>query len=478
VRPRSEIASVALDKRTLSYQTLLVMAAGFDACLLVVSSLLGSTIYQYWLTGRLMMIDGAVGVGVVAGAIFILLSRSSGLYQLQTALAPAQCLRHIDVIVAVTLLALVNILFLLKVGAEYSRGSMVAFAALAFVIVPLGRLVFAKMSALGIQRGFVGGNRVVLIGEASELETLCDAELRQFGIEEAARVRVSQSEAHTGLGETGGAQIARAIGLARAIHAVEFAVAIPWDRERLLTEISDLLRLSPLPVKLLPDHTIRHIVNGQRNLPSNAYLAVEIQREPLSRAERIAKRTLDLGLSLAAMIALTPVLLAAAAAIRLDSKGPILFRQRRCGFDNSEFVIFKFRTMTTLEDGDEVVQTSRGDARITRVGKLLRRSSIDELPQLLNVIRGEMSLVGPRPHAMAHDNQYKALIDSYAMRHHVKPGLTGMAQIHGLRGETRQLAKMEKRVEQDLWYIDNWSLTLDLKIMAQTCVALLRQDAY
>ena len=128
--------------------------------------------------------------------------------------------------------------------------------------------------------------------------------------------------------------------------------------------------------------------------------------------------------------------------------------------------------MTVLEDGNSIVQAKPGDARVTRVGKFLRRSSIDELPQLLNVIRGDMSLVGPRPHAIAHDDEFKARISNYALRHHVKPGLTGAAQVAGLRGETERLSQMEQRVERDLWYINNWSLTLDLKLMAMTCVAL------
>jgi undecaprenyl-phosphate galactose phosphotransferase/putative colanic acid biosynthesis UDP-glucose lipid carrier transferase len=140
--------------------------------------------------------------------------------------------------------------------------------------------------------------------------------------------------------------------------------------------------------------------------------------------------------------------------------------------------MFKFRTMTVLEDSGPIVQAKRADDRVTRVGRILRRTSIDELPQLLNVIHGDMSLVGPRPHAIAHDDEYKACINNYALRHHVKPGLTGAAQVRGLRGETRRLSQMEQRVERDLWYINNWSLTLDLKIMALTCVALLRFDAY
>jgi undecaprenyl-phosphate galactose phosphotransferase/putative colanic acid biosynthesis UDP-glucose lipid carrier transferase len=140
--------------------------------------------------------------------------------------------------------------------------------------------------------------------------------------------------------------------------------------------------------------------------------------------------------------------------------------------------MFKFRTMTVLEDDGRIVQARRNDSRVTRVGRVLRRTSIDELPQLFNVLRGDMSIVGPRPHALAHDDEYKASISNYALRHHVKPGLTGAAQVAGLRGETRRLEQMERRVERDLWYINNWSPALDLRILAQTCVAVLRDDAY
>jgi putative colanic acid biosysnthesis UDP-glucose lipid carrier transferase len=231
-------------------------------------------------------------------------------------------------------------------------------------------------------------------------------------------------------------------------------------------------------VKLLPDSTIGRILGRQSNGGREPPLSVEIQREPLIGWERLMKRALDLVLAVVAAVLLAPVLLMTAVAIKIDSDGPVLFRQRRVGFGNREFSIYKFRTMTVMDDGEAVVQARRGDWRVTRIGKLLRRSSIDELPQLFNVIRGDMSIVGPRPHAVAHHDQYGALIASYALRHHVKPGLTGMAQIRGLRGETRQLALMERRVEQDLWYINHWSLALDLMIMITTCFVLLRQEVY
>jgi exopolysaccharide biosynthesis polyprenyl glycosylphosphotransferase len=203
-----------------------------------------------------------------------------------------------------------------------------------------------------------------------------------------------------------------------------------------------------------------------------------IQHAPLGRTDMLAKRVCDVALAATILVLLSPLMLLVSLIIKLESTGPIIFRQRRVGFNGRDFTIYKFRTMSVLEDGRQISQTRRNDPRITKVGGVLRQSSIDELPQLFNVIKGEMSLVGPRPHAVAHDDQYQALISSYAFRRQVKPGLTGWAQINGRRGETRQIQDMERRIELDLWYIDNWSLSLDFKILWGSCFEVLRLSAY
>jgi exopolysaccharide biosynthesis polyprenyl glycosylphosphotransferase len=186
-----------------------------------------------------------------------------------------------------------------------------------------------------------------------------------------------------------------------------------------------------------------------------------------------ARRVLDLGLALLAVILFSPILALASIAIALDSPGPILFCQRRTGLNGKPFGIFKFRTMTVLEDGEAVTQAVAGDARITRVGRFLRASSIDELPQLFNVLAGDMALVGPRPHAIAHDEYYGARIGSYARRFEVRPGITGWAQVRGARGATPTIADMQARIELDVWYVENASLALDLKILARTPLEVL-----
>jgi lipopolysaccharide/colanic/teichoic acid biosynthesis glycosyltransferase len=205
-----------------------------------------------------------------------------------------------------------------------------------------------------------------------------------------------------------------------------------------------------------------------------AYPAFEGSRQ--AEAARLdAKRLLDIALASLAIIAFVPVLVLAAIVIALDSPGPILFCQRRTGLNGRPFGIYKFRTMTVLEDGAAITQAVPGDARITRAGRFLRASSIDELPQLFNVLKGDMSLVGPRPHALAHDAYYGSRIVNYNRRFAVRPGITGWAQVNGARGATPGLADMQARIDLDAWYVEHAGLGLDLLILARTPLEVLRQ---
>ena len=193
---------------------------------------------------------------------------------------------------------------------------------------------------------------------------------------------------------------------------------------------------------------------------------------------RAAKRAFDIVMALMLLTVLLPLFALVSVAILVSSGRPIFFRQDRTGAGGKPFAIWKFRTMSACENGQTVHQATRNDARTTAIGALLRRTSIDELPQLFNVVKGDMSLVGPRPHALAHDRYYIPLIASYGTRYLVKPGITGWAQVNGARGATPMVADMERRVSLDLWYIENWSLALDLKILARTGPALLSMDAF
>jgi putative colanic acid biosynthesis UDP-glucose lipid carrier transferase len=197
---------------------------------------------------------------------------------------------------------------------------------------------------------------------------------------------------------------------------------------------------------------------------------------PFYGADGLIKRVSDIVLASAILVLISPLLLGIAVAVKLSSPGPVLFKQRRYGLDGRQIMVYKFRSMAVLEDGAVVQQATRDDPRVTRLGAFLRRSSLDELPQFINVLQGRMSVVGPRPHAVAHNELYRKLIRSYMIRHKVRPGITGLAQVNGLRGETDTVDKMRARIEYDLAYLRNWSLLLDLKIVLLTIVVVLKKQ--
>jgi exopolysaccharide biosynthesis polyprenyl glycosylphosphotransferase len=221
------------------------------------------------------------------------------------------------------------------------------------------------------------------------------------------------------------------------------------------------VRIQLLPIGLL-DFMPRSRIGYYGRTP-----VFEIASGPNWVADRLLKRSFDLVVATTAAFLLLLLMLIVAALIKLDSPGPVLFRQTRDGYNNKPIKVFKFRTMIVGDDS-EFRQVRRDDPRVTRVGRILRRTNIDELPQLLNVIRGDMSIVGPRPHAVPHNEMYDGLIARMSGRHNVKPGITGWAQVNGLRGETDTFEKMRARVEHDLYYIDNWSFAFDLKIVLLT----------
>jgi putative colanic acid biosynthesis UDP-glucose lipid carrier transferase len=231
-------------------------------------------------------------------------------------------------------------------------------------------------------------------------------------------------------------------------------------------------------VYIVPDFFVFQLLHA-RWTNVNGLPAVSVFENPLCGVSGLAKRAADLVFgSLILALAAVPMF-AIGVAIKLTSYGPVFFRQRRYGLDGREILVWKFRTMTCCDDGASMRQATRDDSRITGVGRLLRRTSLDELPQLFNVVAGSMSLVGPRPHATAHNEQYRSLIDGYMLRHKVKPGITGLAQVSGYRGETETLDKMERRVACDHQYIREWSLWMDAKILVKTLGVVLKQrNAY
>jgi len=264
----------------------------------------------------------------------------------------------------------------------------------------------------------------------------------------------------------------------RAHNIKMIFISQPISAQPRIRKMLDELQDTTASVYFLPDIYIFDLMQARfDNVGGMPVIA--IRESPFTGYNSMIKRGSDIVLGLLIQILLLPVMLLIAITVKLTSKGPVIFRQRRYGLYGEEIVVYKFRSMTVGEDGDKVVQATRNDQRVTRVGAFLRRSSLDELPQFFNVLQGRMSIVGPRPHAVVHNEQYRKLIKGYMLRHKVKPGITGWAQVNGLRGETETLDKMEARIHFDLDYLRNWSLWLDLWIIMRTVkVVLTRENAH
>lgn len=255
-------------------------------------------------------------------------------------------------------------------------------------------------------------------------------------------------------------------------------LALPMNRTEQILEAFEVCQQTTVSVMLVPDLFMFELRDARHQDIAGMPVFV-LNETPFWGVHGVAKRIEDLILASLSLLFLWPIFVIIAIGVKLSSPGPILFRQRRHGLDDTVFHVYKFRTMTVCEDGGEIRQAQRDDPRITRFGAFLRKTSLDELPQLFNVLKGEMSLVGPRPHALAHNEEYKQRISRYVWRHKVRPGLTGWAQVNGWRGETDTLEKMQKRVEHDLWYIANWSIWLDIQILLKTVwIVLTRKNAY
>jgi putative colanic acid biosynthesis UDP-glucose lipid carrier transferase len=252
-------------------------------------------------------------------------------------------------------------------------------------------------------------------------------------------------------------------------------IALPLRHIKRVMNLLDDLRDTTASIYYVPDIFVFDLIQA-RSGEIHGIPVVAMCETPFYGYRGVAKRLTDVGLSVLILLLLLPLLAFVAFMVKVSSPGPIIFKQRRYGLDGLEIAVYKFRTMRVTEDGAQIRQASRADSRITRIGGVLRRTSLDELPQLINVLQGRMSLVGPRPHAVAHNEEYRKLIKGYMVRHKVLPGITGLAQVNGCRGETAQLEEMEARVNFDLDYLRHWSPMLDIKIILLTVIKVFRDD--
>jgi polysaccharide biosynthesis protein PslA len=413
-------------------------------------------------------------VGAVAATIFVLPNVFRGEYVLSHYFSFRPHVRRSLELWHVTFLCLLAIGFVTKMTDIYSRGATILFYIAGFPALMATRYALVHGVLAGSRIGLVAAQRVFLVGDSGDIIDFL-RRYRPWGaglhvVGTAPLTPVHPRGAAVRRASTLRADLAQAIAAARSLAPDSVFILAPWSDNETIDRCVEELMTIPAEIHLAPERILDRF-DHVRIAKLGQITSLQLTRQPLSPFEVLQKRIFDLVLASAILVALLPFLVGVAILIRLDSPGPVFFLQRRYGFNQQPFRIIKFRTMTTAEDGDVVVQARRNDSRITGIGRWLRRWSIDELPQLLNVIKGDMSLVGPRPHALSHNREYEQKISLYARRHNVKPGITGWAQVNGLRGETDTDDKMRARVEHDLHYIDNWSLWLDLRILLLTALS-------
>jgi Undecaprenyl-phosphate glucose phosphotransferase len=374
----------------------------------------------------------------------------------------------------VTMICLLMVGFLAQTSVEYSRAWIVLFYGATLVGLVGLRFFIVRVTALARAAGLISAQRIFLIGTGANVNGFVNRyEPWTHGIN-IVGCRFLTPVAATAAAEARHAMLdrdfAEAVASVRSLEPDAIFLLLPWSQTETIERCAETFMTLPVEIHIGPEQ-ILHKFEEVKLSKLGPVTSLQLTRRPLTRTEIARKRLFDLIVAAVALIALTPVLLAVAALVWLDSPGPVFFVQRRYGFNQQPFRIIKFRTMRTLDDGPVIAQATKNDPRLTRIGRFLRRWNIDEIPQLFNVLTGDMSLVGPRPHALAHDHEYEQRIALYARRHNVKPGITGWAQIHGCRGEVDTEAKMQRRLEHDLFYIDNWSLWLDLQIMLRTVLS-------
>jgi putative colanic acid biosynthesis UDP-glucose lipid carrier transferase len=361
-----------------------------------------------------------------------------------------------------------TLLFILKISEDYSRGSFVAQAVtVAFAVVATRALAYSRLQS-AIAAGLLAARRVILIGD-EDLCTHFTHRLKETGI---VTIGSFDFPSMTALMKMDGeleptSSIQGILDLCRNWHPDDIIILVEQDSLRKLQCLTNKLSELPVNVHVVPRDTI-DLLATSRIVEFGNLSTFQVSSPPLTPFDRAIKRAFDLVVAATGLVLLSPFFLCIAAAIKLDSPGPVFFRQTRHGYNNQNIRVFKFRSLTTLENGSDFKQVQRNDARITTIGRILRKTNMDELPQLINVLLGEMSIVGPRPHATAHNEMFVDRILPFARRHNVKPGITGWAQVNGARGLTDTLEKMEKRIELDLYYIDNWSFLFDAKIIIMT----------
>jgi Undecaprenyl-phosphate glucose phosphotransferase len=365
-------------------------------------------------------------------------------------------------------------IFLLKISEDYSRGTVIAQAVSVLIIVLCTRAVWFSLLQPAIASGLIDARRAILIGEpahclhfAARAAATGIRTIRSFDF---PTFRAGPSAPSRSCGTHAIPDVRPLVAECRPLRADDIVVLTSEPDVQAALALASALSELPVDVHVVPVGTV-DLMAVSRITQFGNMVTMRIFQCPLTPFNRAIKRAFDVVAAIAGIILASPLLVIVALAIKLDSRGPVLFRQTRHGYNNEPIRVLKFRSMTVMEDGNNFKPVTRQDPRVTRLGRLLRSTNIDELPQLFNVLVGDMSLVGPRPHPTAQNEVFAELISSFFRRHNVKPGITGWAQVNGYRGDTDTLEKMQRRVEHDLYYIDNWSILFDLKIIVMTFIS-------
>ena len=432
-----------------------------------VATLTGAA-YHYLFYGTAGVVENFFSVGALAALTYTVPFVFRDEYRVQSIVGKKRTVTSAFVVWNYTFLFLAVIGFLTKSTEVFSRGWMVLFyfAGLASVITTLLTLRLGVNKAM--DHGLIPRRRLMLIGgatEISEMEERMASNCREFEVVDAVELPEDMLP--------GGALSELLLsGVIRARHLSvdDVVLLVDWRHPEQIDAVVEAFSAVPVGLHLGASQLMARFSDATV-VRFGSVAALSLSAAPLAPLQVFAKRTFDIVVASFALVLLSPLFAAIAAIIKWDSAGPVFFRQRRTGFNMHEFRIWKFRTMSTLDDGDVIEQAQEHDARVTTVGHYLRRFNLDELPQLLNVLVGDMSLVGPRPHAVAHDRHYEERIGIYVRRLKVRPGITGWAQVNGYRGVTKSEAQMRDRIAYDLHYIDNWSLVFDIYIMVLTVLS-------
>jgi len=413
-------------------------------------------------------------------ALYGLIASRAGFHSLGVILSPLSRLDGVFLTVAKVAALFIAASFAFGATAVHPPLWSLAFAGTAFVLIAASRFA-ARRAVLALNRRGVVGNTMVVLGGGDRARNF----LARFHRANPLLSSIAgvftldgESKGRTLLGHPVLGGLDDLMDLARRQKIDDIVVAMPWSSEPYMAEVIAALKELPVNVHLSTEIEAFDLIPDPSPGSSVACPMFAVAKRPITGPSLALKTAQDLVLASLALLALSPLLVLIALAIKIDSPGPVFFMQKRLGFNNKPFEIFKFRSMyhnRPDDDGHVVQQATRNDPRVTRVGRFIRATSLDELPQFLNVLNGTMSLVGPRPHALSHNEEYGRVIRGYFARHRVKPGITGWAQVKGLRGETEDLRLMEARVEHDVYYADNWSMMLDFKILLMTVIVVLFQ---